>query len=154
MSDAQRRLVNEYDNSIVFTDEMLGEMIQRLTDCACRAGLLYFSDHGERLFDKGPGDSEFGHGFPSVSRAEIEVPIFVFLSNSYKDDNGSLVARLRANTDAVGELHNVFETIVDLTGVTYDGRPTDLSLFSGDLKPVSVLSVLDVNQHQVLFPID
>jgi len=130
----QRRLVNEYDNTIVYTDDVLARLIRRLDDCACRSALLYFSITG-RLFDKGPADHEFGHGFPSVSREEIEVPFFLYLSGSYREANGPLVANLSANTRAAGELHNTSRTIVDMTGVDYDGRAADLSLFSGDFKP-------------------
>ena len=39
--------VNTYDNSIVYTDYLLGEMIQRMNDRKGISFLVYFSDHGE-----------------------------------------------------------------------------------------------------------
>src|SRR6202008_4924655 len=44
-------LVNEYDNSILYTDYFLHEVIERLT--ARHALMLYVSDHGESLGDEG-----------------------------------------------------------------------------------------------------
>ena len=70
----QMELVDEYDNSIYFTDYNLRGIIDRLTLCRCRAGMIFFSDHGERLFDDGLADGDFGHGFPTVSRQEIDIP--------------------------------------------------------------------------------
>ena len=122
LPDRQMRLVDEYDNSVYFTDANIGAVIDRLALCRCKSGLLFFSDHGERLFDHGLTDSEFGHGFPTVSRQEIEVPFFIWLSGAYEQANPSLVARLRANAHSAAELHSVFETVVDLSGVHYENR--------------------------------
>jgi glucan phosphoethanolaminetransferase (alkaline phosphatase superfamily) len=152
LSKRKAQLVNEYDNTIYFTDYVLQQIIARLQHCECQAGLLFFSDHGERLFDNGSADDDFGHGYPSVTLAEIEVPFFIFLSKDYRMHNPALVDALMTHVNAVATLHNVFETIVDLTGVTYDRRSSDLSLLStGFLEPTS-RSVLDVNENAVSFP--
>jgi glucan phosphoethanolaminetransferase (alkaline phosphatase superfamily) len=139
-------LVDEYDNSVYFTDSNIRETIDRLTLCRCKAGLIFFSDHGERLFDHGLTDSDFGHGFPTVSRQEIEVPFFIWLSSAYEEANPSLVARLKANAHSAAELDSVFETIVDLTGVEYENRASSLSLFSVNLQSPSMLEVLNTNE--------
>jgi glucan phosphoethanolaminetransferase (alkaline phosphatase superfamily) len=152
LSKRKARLANEYDNSIYFTDYVLQQIIARLQHCECRAGLLFFSDHGERLFDNGPADDDFGHGYPTVTLAEIEVPFFIFLSKDYRMHNPALVDTLMAHANAVATLHNVFETIVDLAGVTYDGRSSDLSLLSKSFLEPTSRSVLDVNENVISFP--
>jgi glucan phosphoethanolaminetransferase (alkaline phosphatase superfamily) len=149
LSHRHMELVDEYDNSVFFTDSNLRGVIDRLTMCGCKAGLVFFSDHGERLFDKGSGDTEFGHGFPTVSRQEIEVPFFVWLSNSYQEANPSLTARLKNNAQSVAQLHNLFETITDLAGVDYDGRAAALSLFSDKLESPGSLEVLNMQEETV-----
>jgi len=143
----EMRLIDEYDNSVYFTDYNIGGIIDRLALCRCKAGLIFFSDHGERLFDRGPTDSDFGHGFPTVSRQEIEVPFFIWLSNPYEEANPSLVARLKANAHSAVELHSVFETIADMTGVHYEDRSASLSLFSANLQSPSKLEVLNTNEE-------
>lgn len=39
--------VNTYDNSIVYTDHLLGELVQRLSTRKGVSFLVYLSDHGE-----------------------------------------------------------------------------------------------------------
>jgi glucan phosphoethanolaminetransferase (alkaline phosphatase superfamily) len=147
LPDREMRLVDEYDNSVYFTDSNIGEIIDRLALCRCKAGLVFFSDHGERLFDQGLTDSDFGHGFPTVSRQEIEVPFFMWLSSAYQEANPLPVARLKANAHFAVELHSVFETIVDLTSVHYESRTASLSLFSANLQSPSELEVLNTNEE-------
>jgi glucan phosphoethanolaminetransferase (alkaline phosphatase superfamily) len=145
----QMDLVDQYDNSVYFTDNNLREIIDRLNLCGCKAGLVFFSDHGERLFDRGSGDTEFGHGFPTVSRQEIEVPFFFWLSNSYQEANASLTARLKSNAQSVAQLHNLFETITDLAGVDYADRAAALSLFSDKLQLPGRLEVLNMQEETI-----
>jgi heptose-I-phosphate ethanolaminephosphotransferase len=154
LPDRQMRLVDEYDNSVYFSDFNLREVIDRLAGCGCKGGLVFFSDHGERLFDKGLTDSDFGHGFPSVSRQEIEIPFFIWLSNAYQEANPLAVARLKANTQSAAQLHNLFETIVDLTGIDYDNRNSALSLFSDRFQSASRLDVLNLEEETVSLSVE
>jgi glucan phosphoethanolaminetransferase (alkaline phosphatase superfamily) len=149
MTDRQRRFIDQYDNTVVFTDYILSRVVGRLRSCDCVAGMVYFSDHGERLFDNGTTDNDFGHGFPDIARQEIEVPFIAWLSPEYERANPSLAGGLRAHEQGVAELHDLFETIVDLTGVDYDDREPALSLFSHDWKPPADISVLTMDAKAI-----
>ena len=131
--ERQRELIDQYDNSVLFTDHVLASVIGRLAACDCVAGTVFFSDHGERLFDKGISDQEFGHGFPDIARQEIEIPFFVWLSPAYRQANPSLARSIGAKANSMAELHDLFETIVDLTGVDYDNRVAGAESFLGRL---------------------
>lgn len=150
----QMQLVDEYDNSIYFTDHNVRDIIDRLTLCGCRAGMIFFSDHGERLFDDGLADGDFGHGFPTVSRQEIDIPFFVWLSGAYRQANPALVEHLESNAQSAAELDNMFETIADLAGVDYDRRDAALSLFSTAFRPPRQLEVLNTNETTVYLPVE
>jgi heptose-I-phosphate ethanolaminephosphotransferase len=150
LSRRQMQAVNEYDNSIYFSDYVLSRIIGMLSRCSCKAALLFFSDHGERLFDGGMGSDDFGHGFPTVSAFEIEIPFLAWFSRSYRVSNPDRVLALTANSQKAVELDDLFETIVDLTGLTYDERKASRSLFSRDLSPVQMLEVLNVAQKRIL----
>ncbi len=152
LSDRQRKLIDQYDNSVLFTDHILARVIAKLAACDCVAGAVFFSDHGERLFDNGLADQEFGHGYPDIARQEIEIPFIVWLSNAYRQANPSLARSIRANANSAAELHDLFETIVDLTGVDYDGRTSALSLFSDAWQPPTKLSVLSLDDKSVSLP--
>jgi glucan phosphoethanolaminetransferase (alkaline phosphatase superfamily) len=116
--------------------------------------MVFFSDHGERLFDHGLTDSDFGHGFPSVSRQEIEVPFLLWLTRAYQKADPSAVARLKANRRSAAQLHNLFETVVDLAGVDYDDRNPALSLFSDRFQPPSRLDVLNLDEEAISLPVE
>jgi glucan phosphoethanolaminetransferase (alkaline phosphatase superfamily) len=141
----QAQLVDEYDNSVLFSDYVIRQVIDRLANSNCNAGLIYFSDHGERLFDAGVDD--FGHGFPIPTRQEIEVPLMLWLSDTYRQTNSAAVKNLEQNAQSTVQLNNVFETIVDLAKVQYDKRDASLSLFSGSYAAPSVLEVLDTQDN-------
>jgi glucan phosphoethanolaminetransferase (alkaline phosphatase superfamily) len=154
LPDRQMQLVDDYDNSILFTDHNLREAVDGLTRCRCKAGLIFFSDHGERLFDNGLTDGDFGHGFPEIARQEIEVPFLVWLSSEYQMADPSVMTRLRENAKSPAQLHNLFETIVDMTGVDFDNRAATLSLFSNKWQPPTNLQVLDLGENIVTLPVE
>jgi glucan phosphoethanolaminetransferase (alkaline phosphatase superfamily) len=153
LPDWPMRVLDEYDNSVYFTDYIVREVIRKLSRCGCRAGLVFFSDHGERLFDNDFSD-DFGHGFPTISREEIEVPFFIWLSSAYQVANPVLVTRLKANTQSIAQLDNLFETMVDLTGVDYRNRAAAVSLFSDQLQSPARLDVLDIAEEAVSLPVE
>jgi len=66
-------IVNAYDNSILYTDHIVGEVIEILRRQADRyaTALLYVSDHGESLGEAGL----FLHGLPNaVARGRYFMP--------------------------------------------------------------------------------
>lgn len=148
----QRRIVDQYDNSIRFTDYVLSSIIQQVAALNRSSAVFYFSDHGERLFE--PSEPELrGHGFPTPSIAELEIPFLVWLSPAYRSAHPEFVTRLEARVHTPAQLENVFETIVDLAGLTYDGRATDSSLFSANFKAPNALRVLTTSQVPMCAPL-
>jgi glucan phosphoethanolaminetransferase (alkaline phosphatase superfamily) len=152
LSQWQTETLNDYDNSVYYTDYVLRGVIDKLSQCLCKAAAMYFSDHGERLFDGGAGDSEFGHGFPTVSRPEIEVPLFFWFSADFLEAHHDLVARVESNARSGVELETVFESMVDLTGLQYAGRAADESVFSLYYRPPSKLEILTISGSDVQLP--
>ncbi len=94
-------LINEYDNSILYTDFVLNSFISTLKNS--RALLIYTSDHGESLgeLDKN-GQPIFLHSMnPSVAPEEqLHVPTFIWFSESWLESFGKnqlVNARKKAN---------------------------------------------------------
>lgn len=84
LDEVARGLVNAYDNSICFTDDVLGEIVERLRATGRPAFMLYFSDHGESPASTTRIDSE----------SLREVPLFVWFSPEYKADYPEVVAEV------------------------------------------------------------
>lgn len=73
------QIVNAYDNAILYTDAVLGRLIDLLARQAGRdTAMLYLSDHGESLGEYGL----FLHGAPySIApRAQLHVPMTLWMS--------------------------------------------------------------------------
>lgn len=80
-----QEIVNAYDNSLVETDALLGELVTALKAVPnANTGLLYVSDHGESLGENGM----YLHGLPYAlaPQAQTHVPMFFWLSDSYIAD--------------------------------------------------------------------
>lgn len=95
-------IVNAYDNAIVATDSLLADLIAHLSTISDRAvGLVYVSDHGESLGEKGI----YLHGLPySVAPQEqIRVPLFFWLPLTTQKLLGLSPACLRDRAQAPTE---------------------------------------------------
>lgn len=79
----QEEIRNAYDNSILYTDWVLAEMIDRLEAASGRydTAFLYVSDHGESLGERG----FYLHGLPySVApETQTHVPMLFWMSRSF-----------------------------------------------------------------------
>ena len=81
----------EYDNSVRYTDYILGEIYKKMKDVPEFKAMVYFSDHGEGI------DEHVGHDINRFNYQMTRIPIFFVMSNSYinnhKDKYNLLVKR-------------------------------------------------------------
>lgn len=90
------KYINDYDNSIIYTDKVLTDIIEFLKTVPNTA-FLYFSDHGEEVFDTLP---QHGHVHELRSRHYLDIPFFIWLSPGYRDLAGlERVSRWEAASD-------------------------------------------------------
>ena len=110
-------VINAYDNSILYTDHFLAQVIAFLQHNTPRyeTTMLYVSDHGESLGERGL----YLHGMPYLIAPEeqVHVPIIVWSgASSDIDFEKSLVLKDQPNShDALfGTLLDLFEVDTDL----------------------------------------
>lgn len=80
---SQQELINAYDNTIVYTDYMLHEVIEDLKDLKdYKSTMLFVSDHGESLGEK----NLYMHGVPMsfAPKEQYEIPFIVWVSDNSK----------------------------------------------------------------------
>ncbi len=75
------RIINAYDNAILYTDFVVSEMINTLQQEKAKSALIYFSDHGEEVYDT---TDFFGHFEDKPTPAMYEVPFLVYMSPSFE----------------------------------------------------------------------
>jgi lipid A ethanolaminephosphotransferase len=110
------QIVNAYDNALLYTDHVLAAAIDRLQDLPDRdTALLYVSDHGESLGEKGL----YLHGMPyAIAPAEqLEVPMVAWFSDGWRRSMGLDDTCLRRQTAGGYSHDHLFHTVLGLTDV-------------------------------------
>lgn len=109
----QEVLINSYDNTIVATDRLLGDLIQKLEALQVPSFIMYVSDHGQGLLDD--GNYAAGHGYNSF--ATLHVAAFFWASPQYTAKNPEKIQNLQNNAATqLTSLNMVFDTLVSLSG--------------------------------------
>lgn len=109
-------IVNAYDNAIAYTDHVLARLIEALAaQDRFDSALLYVSDHGESLGEKGL----FLHGMPQAiaPREQTRVPMLMWLSPAYAQRFGVDHACLRAKAAQPATHDNLFHSVLGLLDV-------------------------------------
>ena len=105
-SCAPDQLINSYDNSILYTDYFVSEVIERLRDK--NAFVIYVSDHGESLGEQG----FYGHG-GEVRPEQMKVPLIVWFSDKF-------LKQKEINLDAMKNLShdNIFHSLMNCSDIS------------------------------------
>lgn len=91
----KRQLIADYDNATRYNDYVLHSIIQHYREE--NTVLVYFSDHGEEVYDY---QDFFGRNWkepPSYDllRYQFEVPFMIWCSDMYKENNPDVIEQLK-----------------------------------------------------------
>jgi glucan phosphoethanolaminetransferase (alkaline phosphatase superfamily) len=114
-----RDLADAYDNSVLYTDWFLQQVIEQARRLQVPATVTFVPDHGEAspYLDGGA----VGHGAASYVAAEFKIPAFVWINAAYRRAHPEKVAAIEANASKEIRTHDVFYTVADLMGITWPG---------------------------------
>ena len=117
--DNRERLINAYDNSILYTSDLLARAMSRLEGDSIAAAMLYTSDHGEDIYDDRRG--LFLHASPRPSARQLHVPYILWTSRRYADLYPHAVSAAEAYAGKrVSSSESFFHTALDLAGIKCD----------------------------------
>lgn len=109
---SQAEIVNAYDNTLLYTDHVLGRLIDLLAREEQRfdTALLYVSDHGESLGESGL----YLHGVPFALAPDVQthVPMVAWLSPSFAQGTGLDEGCLRQRATQPASHDNLFHTLL------------------------------------------
>ena len=114
----QQELINAYDNTILYTDYLVANLIENLKELtAYKTSMIYISDHGESLGEKGL----YMHGIPSslAPKEQLEIPFIVWTSE------GSEI--IKENQDH--SQHNIFHSVLDFLAIESPIYDEDMSIY-------------------------
>lgn len=121
----KQRLINSYDNSILYTDYVINELIDSMrAQTETESFLLYSSDHGEDLFD-GQCDKS-GHG--NETAHNFEIASLAWYSPRFAANHTDKVQNLKANANKPVNHTSIFPTLIDAADITIPNYALDRSL--------------------------
>jgi len=117
-------IVDYYDNSLVYTDYILSELMDMFKDK--RAFLFFASDHGESLGENGI----YLHAadFATAPKEQTHIFSFVWVSQSMKELLGSKFNKIKTYKHAELSHDNLFPTMFDCLGIQSSVVDKKLSL--------------------------
>lgn len=130
--EAPQTVVNTYDNTILFTDHVLAQLIQRLKrQATAQAALLYLSDHGQNL--PSAACKETGHG--RANEADHRVSAMLWLSDAYTAAFPDIADRARSRIDAPLYSPGAFHALADLAHINHSAHDARQSWLSDAFQP-------------------
>lgn len=126
----QQEIINAYDNTILYTDKILAEIIDLLKskEGEFASSMIYMSDHGESLGEKGL----YLHGMPYfiAPREQTSIPFFSWFSPEFLKQNKLDMACLRQQTDKPASHDDLFHLTLGLMDVKTSVYDETLDIFN------------------------
>jgi glucan phosphoethanolaminetransferase (alkaline phosphatase superfamily) len=124
------QLNNSYDNSILYTDWFLSQVIGALKSSKQMASMMYVSDHGQTLYDGSCKLAFHGHN----TQYEFHVPALVWYSDLYRLTHAAKVTQLRRNKRAKLATENAFHSLLDMADIRYGTEQLEWSFMNRKFK--------------------
>lgn len=137
---------NAYDNSILYTDHFLHEVIEYLRGLEdCCSAMLYCSDHGEDLLDD--KRDRFLHASPTITYYQVHVASVAWFSERYTAQFPEKVAAAAKNQMAPATTHSLFHTLADMASIESPYFDREVSLLSPEFNYLRPRYYLDDHNH-------
>lgn len=123
---SSQSLINAYDNSILYTDYFLSQVIGMLgTMPNIPSTMLYVSDHGESLGEYGL----YLHGTPFAIAPDVQtkVPFLLWMSDSFMNNKRLYVANFKQQ--ATHSQYHVFHSVMGALSMDSTAYNVDLDVF-------------------------
>ena len=140
---SQDEVINSYDNTLLYTDYFLSQVIAFLEDNSDKfnTAMIYMSDHGESLGE----NNIYLHGLPYFIAPDEQkhIPFIVWLSPAYSKFIGINEKTMQEQRETKFSHDNLFHSVLGLMGVRTKIYDRNLDIFAG-----SRTTALDVKLTQ------
>jgi len=133
--ESASNIIEEYDNTIYYTDHILKEIFTYFTEKFSNKKLLfvYISDHGDVI-----SEEKFGHGFLPPFKDEYDVPFVIYSSI----ENDRLDKLYQENKKRYFNLENLNYMIEYVSGLSDDNNIS----YSSDVFAIDPKNIFDYNK--------
>jgi len=127
LSNNNKIIIDQYDNCVRFNDYIIYSIINITKTKAKYSWVLYFSDHGEELFEY---RGMFGHNSRNFSKYMCNIPFILWVSNSYKNANIDYFQQFESYQNRPYSTENLIYSIADLSKIKFKDFDPKNSIFS------------------------
>ncbi|MDR0546628.1 MAG: sulfatase-like hydrolase/transferase, partial [Dysgonamonadaceae bacterium] len=128
-----------------YTDYFLASTIQKIDSLQAVSALVYLADHGENLLDT--DKNLMLHAGLASSKYDFHIPFFVWTSEQYQRQYPEKTASIIANKDKKLSASHLFDSFLDMAGITFLEQRLDFSIASGSLREDSVRYIINTNKE-------
>lgn len=144
-AEVRDKLVNAFDNTVLYTDSVLNEIIGMLAGMNCRAAMFYSADHGEDIFDDDRG--RFLHASPTPTYYQLRVASLCWLSDSLRRAEPRFDKALERNSGRrVSPQKSMFPSMLQAAGINSPYITRSASLLDFAYAPTPAVYLNDLNQ--------
>lgn len=114
--DYQREVIANYDNSILYNDYVVYQILNCFSDEETLA--FYFSDHGIDLYES--SDNYYGHAIKGNAASEevaLSIPFMVYCSEKYQQSFPNDIETICKDTSDLFETETFLEYLMYLLGI-------------------------------------
>jgi len=130
LSDDQKEAWNDYDNANLYNDHVVSNLIKDYKATDPNGFLLYFSDHGEEVYDTPPHQMQ-GRNEENPTRHMYTVPFILWTSEKWQAEHPR---DFSADVNRKYSSSELIHTWSDLAGLSYDGFDPTRSITSPEFK--------------------
>lgn len=127
----RQQLVDTYDNSVLYTDWFLSEVITALSQRGGNSVLIYASDHGENLLD----DERQLIAHELGTRYDLAAAAFIWVSEDMRRSRPEQWQDAQRNAAAPLSLSNLPHSLLDLVGIDAKALDPQMSIFNPSFAP-------------------
>lgn len=117
--DYQREVIANYDNSILYNDYVVYQILNCFSDEETLA--FYFSDHGIDLYES--SDNYYGHAIKGNAASEdvsLSIPFMVYCSEKFQRSFPHDIETICKDTSDLFETETFLEYLMCLLGIEYE----------------------------------
>lgn len=108
------RQSDAYDNSVLYTDHLLGEVIRKVSRYDSQAVVAYFSDHG---VDMHRVSCDLSSPINRLTRASYHVPTIFWASEKFKQQQPQIWSALKENREEPYTTGAIFASLLEMSGI-------------------------------------
>lgn len=130
-----RVAADAYDDTILHTDYVLNQIIQRASRLPGQVTLTYIPDHGEALTAE---EGRATHGFKDFNVSEVHIPLLFWANAAFRQAHDTQWQALAAHKDQVVRQDSIFYTTASLLGIEFPAQDARRDLTSPAFQPIPV----------------